>query len=105
MNKPSDLDIWLTESWPITTIKVSYLITGEDTAETRVDITGSKGTKNFLWSTIEHKLNLGIDYNSIAKPLSYISDSVHAWRKFEKENADDLQELKRLQIKLKLRET
>lgn len=100
MERPIDLKLWLYDSWPIRSLRVNYRMTGEDTAETTVTIEGAKGAKILLWRTLEPLLEVGVDYNSVARLNYTTQNEVRLWREFEKEHAADLAELQRLKQKL-----
>lgn len=100
MNKPSDIKIWLYESWPIHTLKVHYDMTSVDTAETNVTIEGANGKKKLRWDTVKPLLTVQVSYNSVAELNYPTKQEVEKWKAFEKEHAADLAELARLQAKL-----
>ena len=100
MNKPSDIKIWLYESWPIHALKVHYDMTGVDTAETNVTIEGTRGKKKLRWDTVKPLLTVQVSYNSVAELNYGTKQEVEKWKAFEKEHAADLDELARLQAKL-----
>lgn len=100
MNKPSDIKIWLYESWPIHTLKVHYDMTGVDTAETNVTIEGASGKKKFRWDTVKPLLTVQVSYNSVAELNYGTKQEVEKWKAFEKEHTADLAELARLRAKL-----
>lgn len=100
MKKPSDIEIWLYESWPIHTLKVDYDMTGVDTAETNVTIEGSNGKKKLRWDAVKPLLTVQVSYNSVAELNYHTREEVSKWKAFEKEHAADLAELERLKVKL-----
>ena len=102
MKKPTDLELWLHESWPISGLSIDYVQTGTDSAETRATITGAVGKKTFLWKSVRDLLNLGVDYNSVARLNGGVMDRVAAYKDWEKQNAADLKELERLKKKLNI---
>ena len=102
MEKPNEIKIWLYESCPIHTIKVSHQMTGCDTSETYFIIGGSKGERKFLSSVVQPLIRLEWGYSSIADLNYGVRDQVAKWKEFEKQNATDLAELERLKKKLGL---
>ena len=102
MKKPTEIELWLVRSSPIHTVHVSYDMTGVDTADTNVTLTGSQGTRKFKKHTLQGLGGMCLGYNSVFEPSRRVVEDVKAWTDFEKQNASDLAEFARLKEKLGL---
>jgi hypothetical protein len=83
-------------------IKVEYLQTGDEAADTFVTLTGSGGKKlRGKWGTYDCYLDTYVGHNFVASLKSYLVKEAEDWLTFEKANKRDLAELERLTKKLK----
>lgn len=99
MKKPNDVVLRLHALGWIHGLHIEQRQTGTDTADTFVKITGSNGKASGLWSTYEQHLDLTPDHNSICSLRRSDAEHVEAWERFERANAADLAEYKRLRAK------
>lgn len=99
VKRPSDIEIWLYESWPITTLSVSYRPRSEDEADTYVAIHGAAGRKEFKWETVRDLLDVEVGYKTVAQLKRYRRDQVAAWKEYEAKNKAELAEYERLKEK------
>ncbi len=100
MNKPNDTILWLAKSWPIKSISLCEEMIDDRESRTHITLMGSQGKGSFLWPEISPYIDVSVDYNSVARLLSGYKHQADQWFAFEKANAADLAELKRLQEKL-----
>ena len=99
MEKPSDIAMELYGLGWLHGLYIDYRQTGADTAETFVKISGSNGNAEGLWRSYREYLDLTPSHNSICKLKEKYDRQITEWKKFEKENANDLAEYKRLREK------
>lgn len=90
---------WIVENI-VTAIRVEYRMTSADTADTYVHLTGWEGQKACWRDTTFAKVaRLRLDYNSCAEPLPGIREKVEARKAWERKNARELAEYRRLKAK------
>jgi hypothetical protein len=99
MNKPNDVVLRLYKIGTIHGLHIEQRQTGADTADTFVEITGSNGKESGLWKTYKQHLDLTPGYNSVCCLRRSDAEHVEAWKRFERENAAELAEYKRLRAK------
>jgi len=102
MKKPTDIQLWIYDNAPITQIRVDYEMTGCDTADVNVTLTGVTGKRKVNHDLIKGIIDLGIGHNYVLELNRMAESEVKEWLAFEKENKKDLAELKRLKKKLEL---
>jgi hypothetical protein len=100
MQKPPETHIWIYDNCPIHAIKVDEVMTGCDSAETWVTLIGRTGERRIKWAELRNILEVSVDWSSVARLRGSYSDEVAKWKKFEKQNAEDLKEFERLKAKL-----
>jgi len=103
MKKPNQTILRLYELGWIKEMKVDYRQTGTDTSDTFDTFCVLGDGKNQVkgkWSTYKEYLEVRVSHAYIAKLKPEYEKQVEDWKKFEKENADDLAELERLKAKL-----
>lgn len=82
-------------------LKVDYRLTGADEAETYWILTDWDGkTSEYLACSVSKLLEVHPDFNSVARLNQRDTERASAWRGWEKENAADIAELKRLTQKI-----
>ena len=99
MEKPNEIAVKLCGIGCIHGLYIEQRQTGTDTADTFVKITGSNGKAEGLWRTYREFLELVPDHNSVCHVKEKYARQVEDWRKFEKQNAKELAEYKRLKAK------
>lgn len=99
MEKPNEIVMKLCRLGRIHGLHIEQKQTGTDTAETFVKITGSNGKAYGLWETYREFLDLVPDYDSVCHVKALYARQVDDWLKFEKQNAKELSEYKRLKAK------
>lgn len=99
MEKPNEIVIKLYGLGCIHGLHIEQRQTGTDTAETFVKITGSNGKAEGKWHSYREYLELVPDHNSVCHVKEMYVRQVEDWRKFEKHNAKELAEYKRLKAK------
>ena len=97
-------DVTAEERWivknRVQAIRVEYRQTGTDTADTFVHLTPSEG-KPVCWkdSTFRKVARLELGYATVVEPHYGVRDRVEAREKWEKANARELAEYRRLKAK------
>jgi len=99
MEKPSEIAMKLCSLGWLHGLHIEQRTTGTDTAEPFVKITGSNGIAEGRWSTYVGFLDLVPDHNSVCHVKERYVRQVQDWKKFEKKNARELAEYKRLRAK------
>lgn len=99
MEKPNEIVIKLCGIGSIHGLHIEQRQTGTDTAETFVKITGSDGKAEGLWDTYREFLDVVPDHDSVCHVKDKYARQVECWREFEKQNAKELAEYKRLKAK------
>jgi len=99
MEKPNKIVMKLCDLGWIHGLHIEQRQTGTDTAETFVKITGSNGKVEGRWHTYREFLDLVPSHNSVCHVKEKYVRQVDDWRKFEKQNAKELAEYKRLKDK------
>ncbi len=100
MKKPNKIILNLYNLGWINEMKVDYKQTGTDTADTFCVLSDGKKQIKGKWSTYKEYLEVRVSHAYIAKLKPTYEKQAEDWKKFEKENADDLAELERLKAKL-----
>lgn len=83
----------------VDSIRVESRQTGVDTAETYVHLTAGSVTAVWRSSTFNKVAKLSLSWASIAEPAYGVRERVEAREKWEKANARELSEYKRLKSK------
>lgn len=92
-------EAWICDNWP-NTIRVEHRQTGTDTAETYIHMSVGKG-KPVCWSswTFNKVAELHLGITEIARPKPGVREKVKARREWERKNARELADYKRLKAK------
>jgi len=99
MKKPNETILKLYNLGWINEMKVDYRQTGTDTADTFCVLGKGKKQIKGKWNTYKEYLDVMVSHAYIAKLKPEYEKQVEDWKKFEKENADDLAEFERLKVK------
>lgn len=83
----------------VDTVKVEYRQTGTDTAETYVTLIAGKEKVTWLDKNFNKVAQLQLGYNTVVSPRYGVRERVEARDKWEKANARELAEFKRLKAK------
>lgn len=95
----ADEERWIVKN-AVTAIRVEYRQTGVDTAETYLHLTPHQG-KPVCWkaSTFNRVARLELTHFECVRPLYGVREAVEAREKWEKANARELSEYRRLKAK------
>lgn len=99
MEKPTDILVRLCDLGWLHGLHIEQRQTGTDTADTFVKITGSNGKAEGRWYTYREFLELVPDHNSVCHVKEKYRRQVEDWSAFEKQNAKELAEYRRLKEK------
>ena len=99
MKKPDENLIRLCELGCIEKVSIEYLQTGTDTADTYVTFENGKKKLRGLLSTYAMWLDFRPTHRAVWDVPRRFVDEVIAWKEFEKNNAKELAEYKRLKAK------
>ena len=107
MKKPSKTLIALNKIGVITCISIDYRQTGNESAESVCVLTGKKWNGEQMLSThykgllssVEEYLDLDPDYRSVARLKESCQKTITEWEQYERNNASELAEYKRLKLK------
>jgi len=99
MKKPNELVLWIYDSWPITSVSVRQGCgpTGDDT---RFILVGQLGEREVDFPVLMAVAQLEAGYNCVARLRSQYQQDAQVYREWEKANAADIKEFKRLAEKL-----
>lgn len=94
----TDQERWIARHY-VDTVKVEYRQTGTDTAETYVTLIAGKDKVTWRDSTFNKVAQLQLGYNTVVSPRYGVRERVEARDNWEKANARELAEFKRLWAK------
>lgn len=99
MKKPSDIAIWLVENEPFHTMHIEYRATGVDTAASYVMLTGNQKVREFELGELVPYVIYRPTHCSVLEIKREVRDDYEKWKKFEKNNVEELAIYRRLKAK------